>query len=128
MTTVNRTRDNYTKLGVTGTEVNEKVYMDTSSVLKTSDDNYISDSNPLPINGTVSISDIYTQKMQNTSSGQPLYIGEAQPGTATSEAKWRIKKMEYGDGESMPPTGTIWADGETSFDKIWDNRATYSYS
>lgn len=68
------------------------------------------------------------KKMQNNGSGQPEYIGEAWPGTATSEAKWRIKKMEYDDGKYKPPTGQVWADGEASFSKVWDNRASYSYS
>lgn len=69
-----------------------------------------------------------TQKMENLSSGQPLYIGEALPGTATSATKWRIKKMEYDNGTSSPPTGVTWADGVSTFIKEWDERTSYSYS
>jgi len=71
---------------------------------------------------------LLTQKMQNTSNGQPLYIGEAIPGTATSEAKWRIKKMEYDNGQTQPPTGVTWADGVSTFTKEWDERTSYTYS
>lgn len=48
-----------------------------------------------------------------------LYVGEADPGTANSAAAWRIKKVT--------PTGVSWADGVTTFTKIWDNRASYTY-
>lgn len=68
------------------------------------------------------------KKMENLSSGQTLYIGEAYPGTSTSEARWRIQKMEYDDGENMPPTGIVWADGTSEFTKVWDDRTTYTYS
>ena len=69
-----------------------------------------------------------TKKMENYSSGQPKYIGEALPGTATSVTKWRIRKMEYDDGTSSPPTGETWASGTADFDKEWDERDSYSYS
>ena len=69
-----------------------------------------------------------TQKMDNNSSGQPTYIGEAAPGTATSATSWRIRKMEYDDGVNMPPTGITWAEGDAEFDKEWDERTNYNYS
>lgn len=59
----------------------------------------------------------------------PLYIGEAQPGTANSEAGWRIYRYELemiaGDLEAV---GFRFAGGTTKFDKVWDNRADYEYS
>lgn len=51
------------------------------------------------------------------------YIGEAAVGTATSAASWRIKRMT--------DTGDLvidWADGDDSFDNVWADRATLSYS
>lgn len=69
-----------------------------------------------------------TQKLENYSSGQAKYVGEAAPGTATSEARWRIKQLEYDDGISKPPTGIVWADGTADFTKEWDERANYTYS
>lgn len=51
------------------------------------------------------------------------YIGEAEVGSATSSATWRIKKVDT-------TTGVIikWAGGSASFDKVWDDHLTYSYS
>lgn len=69
-----------------------------------------------------------TKKMENYSSGQPKYIGEALPGTLTSEFKWRIRQMEYDNGENMPPTGETWASGTSEFIKEWDERNSYIYS
>lgn len=54
------------------------------------------------------------------------YIGVAAIGTATSAASWQIKKL---DESGTPITLTIkWADGNDSFDNIWDNRSSLTYS
>jgi len=82
----------------------------------------ISNTNPLPTDSAQ-----YTQKMENTGDGQPLYMGEALPGTATSAATWRIRKMEYDNGTQRPPTGVLWADGVSTFTKVWDDRSTGGY-
>lgn len=84
----------------------------------------ISVDNSIPV---ISLDRPFTKKMQNNSAGQPTYIGEAYAGTLTSESKWRIRKMEYDDGATKPPTGETWAKGNTEFDKIWDNRTSYTY-
>jgi len=55
----------------------------------------------------------------------PIYIGEAPPGTATSEAKWRIRKITYSGTQQ---TAIEWADGVGTFSKVWDDRTSYSYS
>jgi hypothetical protein len=52
------------------------------------------------------------------------YLGEAEPGSATSSAVWRIKKIV----ETGPDVAITWADGNESFDNIWDNRLSLSYS
>jgi len=52
------------------------------------------------------------------------YYGWAQIGSATSSAVWRIMKKTI----SSTITTYTWADGNTSFDNIWDNRASLSYS
>ena len=69
----------------------------------------------------------YTKKIQNLSSGQPLYIGESESGSATTASVWRIRKMEYDDGNNYPPTGEVWANGTAKFDKAWTNRVTYIF-
>ena len=65
------------------------------------------------------------QRIAYTAGGLTEYVGEAAPGTATSAAGWRIKKLTY-SGSSV--TQIDYADGNANFDNIWDNRATYTYS
>ena len=52
------------------------------------------------------------------------YVGYADPGTPTSSALWKIKKLT-GTGDDLSVT---YADGNSNFDNIWDNRASLSYS
>lgn len=52
------------------------------------------------------------------------YRGEALPGSATSAAVWRIQLITI-TGDDVAIT---WADGNASFDNVWDNRASLSYS
>lgn len=54
-----------------------------------------------------------------------IYIGEANPGTTLSAAAWRIKYVVLASDDDVSIT---WASGNDSFDKVWDNRASYSYS
>jgi hypothetical protein len=56
----------------------------------------------------------------------PIFIGEAPPGSSTSAPVWRIRQIVYVPGPN--PSQIIWADGDTNFDNIWDNRASLSYS
>ena len=65
----------------------------------------------------------YTTKVDEVDANT-TYIGEATPGTATSEAKWRIKKISV----SGTVTSISWAGGSRSFDQIWDNRLSLSYN
>ena len=58
--------------------------------------------------------------------GDYKYVGTAYAGTATSVAKWRIKLMTYDVNKRL--TAIDFADGSAEFDKVWNNRATYSYS
>ena len=51
-----------------------------------------------------------------------LYIGKAVIGTATSAASWQVQRITQAD------TTIVWADGNASFDNIWDNYASLSYS
>ena len=51
------------------------------------------------------------------------YVGEAIPGSATSEAVWRIKRLDSSAGLEVK-----WANGTNNEDKIWDDRTSYAYS
>ena len=57
--------------------------------------------------------------------GTYTYIGEALPGTATSSATWRIKRIETLSGGDL---NILWASGSSDFNKIWNNRASFAYS
>jgi Collagen triple helix repeat (20 copies) len=52
------------------------------------------------------------------------YIGYAAAGSSTSSASWKIKKITT-TGDDIAIT---WADGNTNFDNIWDNRAALTYT
>lgn len=51
------------------------------------------------------------------------YIGEATAGSATSSAVWLIKKIDETSGIIV-----TFADGNTNYDNVWDNRAALTYS
>jgi len=52
------------------------------------------------------------------------YLGYADAGSLTSAVVWAIKRIiETGNDVSI-----TWADGDNSFDNIWDNRLILSYS
>ena len=51
-----------------------------------------------------------------------LYIGKAAIGSLTSDASWQVQRITQAD------TTILWADGNASFDNIWDNYASLAYS
>lgn len=53
------------------------------------------------------------------------YYGVAAPGSATSAPVWMIQKIATGPGNSLVIT---WADGNTEFDNVWDDRASLTYT
>ena len=67
-----------------------------------------------------------TQKIEVDGSGKPIYIGYAEPGTAVTTALWQIKKISY--NASGVATDIQFASGTSEFDKVWNDRAGYSYS
>lgn len=70
--------------------------------------------------------DNYVTLVDYDSGTNPIYVGKAAPGTATSSLGWSIKKLTW-DGNDNP-TAIKWASGTESFDKEWDERTSYSYS
>ena len=76
----------------------------------------------------VSVDGFLAQRMENLSGGQPKYVGHAPPGSGTANPSWRIQYMEYDNGQNLPPTAVLFAGGKADFDKVWNDRATYSYS
>jgi hypothetical protein len=51
------------------------------------------------------------------------YVGEADPGTASATAAWRIKRIT----ETATTASVDWADGNSGFVHQWTQRLTYTY-
>ncbi|MDD4339198.1 MAG: hypothetical protein PHV00_05910 [Syntrophales bacterium] len=56
----------------------------------------------------------------------PVYIGRARPGELTSASGWQIAKVTYDSNYNV--TALQFASGTNDYDKVWDDRATYTYS
>ena len=80
----------------------------------------ISTANPLIV---LTTSNIYTLRLDEADSST-VYVGEAITGSATSGAVWRIKRILT----SGTVLSILFADGNTNFDNVWDNRGSLSYS
>lgn len=52
------------------------------------------------------------------------YAGRAATGVATSAAGWRIKEITRVGSQTI----VKFADGDTNYDNIWDNRVTLTYT
>lgn len=52
-----------------------------------------------------------------------MYLGYAQPGTSEAASEWRISRFTLDNVSGMQ-----WADGDTSFDNVWNDRASLIYS
>jgi hypothetical protein len=64
-------------------------------------------------------------KYENDAAGLPIYIGLATPGTGAAASTWQIRKFTYA---TSVLTDVEFASGSAEFDKVWNDRATYSYS
>lgn len=62
--------------------------------------------------------------LQTDVDGTTTYVGDADPGSGTDEAVWRIMRVVETSGDYS----VTWADGDADFDNVWDNRAALSYS
>ena len=56
----------------------------------------------------------------------PEYVGYAEPGTASSAAKWQIRKVTY-EANTDTIVSVKYAGGSAAFDKAWDDRDSYTY-
>lgn len=74
---------------------------------------------------TRSIPGALTMRQDFDGGNQPIYIGEAVPGTAEGTGSWRIRKLAY---TSDKLTKVSWADGSGDFEKVWTSRAGYAYN
>ena len=60
----------------------------------------------------------------DTTDGSVIYMGWADMEATTDQAVWKIKRVTI-SGSSIT---TEWADGDTDYNNIFDNRASLSYS
>lgn len=112
MSSSNLRTDSYKS--VTGTDLGSKHAVDVAVIGSVS------------ISGTINASSTPTfyATLLDESTSLVTYVGKADPGTATSSAGWQITRLV----SSSTLLITTYADGNSSFDNIWDNRASLSYS
>ena len=76
-------------------------------------------------NGNLNVNASVSEKLlQVDSVGTTTYLGYADAGSLTSASVWAIKKID----EITNDVSITWADGNTNFDNIWDNRLTLTYA
>jgi hypothetical protein len=77
----------------------------------------------MSVSSTYSVDTTYSIRVDDASS-TVTYVGEAPIKSPDAAPVWRIKKLET--------LGTVlsitWADGNQSFDNVWSDRLTLSYS
>lgn len=76
--------------------------------------------------GSTLIGAEWTVAIEYDDCNNAIYVGEAAPGTAKDKAAWRIKYLTYDASNNC--TDVQWASGNAHFDKVWNDRANYSYS
>jgi hypothetical protein len=80
---------------------------------------------PGPPGQSINEDDLVYSKRLDVVTDYIMYRGEAVVGSSESSALWRIRKITIGlDGD----ISETWASGTASFDKIWADRALYTYS
>jgi hypothetical protein len=62
-------------------------------------------------------------RLDDTTTANATYVGIAPIGTAAGTALWQIKKIDETSGMII-----TWADANSNFDNIWNNRASLTYS
>jgi len=61
--------------------------------------------------------------LDDTTTANITYVGEAAVGASTAASTWRIKRINETSGIVLQ-----WADGNGNFDNVWSNRASLTYS
>jgi hypothetical protein len=106
-------------------DVTDRAARDLGKVDIASLDQYTPISGRLPVDGSgvtqVVESALYAIRIDEVSN-VVTYIGKAEVGSVTGSAVWQISKLDATSGVVI-----TWADGDTNFNNIWDNRAILSY-
>jgi hypothetical protein len=73
---------------------------------------------------TISTEDALPYDTLVDESGSYTYVGKAVAGSNKASAVWRIFRLD----ETLAPDSELrYADGVSTFNKIWNNRASYTY-
>jgi hypothetical protein len=67
----------------------------------------------------------YSRLIEYDGSDNPIYVGEAVPGSSEDAAVWRIQHIEYSGSN---PTSVKWASGTEKFINTWSGRTSYQYT
>jgi hypothetical protein len=78
------------------------------------------------MNGTIPqvVTGIEPYSLIYIKSGDYLYIGEADPGTAATEEKWRVQRVDLSVTDKVE---IKWANGEATFVNKADDMASLTY-
>jgi hypothetical protein len=98
-----------------------------SSTGTSADVNITNTSIPVTQNGSWTVNTIapvYSKRYDQVNDTL-AYLGDAVVGSSMSSSVWRIQKLDFGATGSVTIT---FADGNTNFDNVWNNRASLSYS
>lgn len=88
-------------------------------------DNYeITKLSPLQISEGITTDNTPMSKRVDFVNDSLLYKGEAIVGSLESEAKWRIRKISFGVDGDITET---YADGNSNFDNVWNDRLGLEY-
>lgn len=67
----------------------------------------------------------YAVRTDAVTTSNVTYVGKAAIGSSTASAVWQVQKVD----ETTTNVAIItWADGDASFNNVWDNRASLTYS
>lgn len=68
----------------------------------------------------------YQQILDYNGTDQVVYIGWATPGSATSSAVWKVRRLTYTTtlNGSSQVSQIQYMNGDAGFHQIWDNRVT----
>lgn len=79
---------------------------------------------PTVVNGGIPTVDTpLAVRIDDSSTPNTTYIGKAAPGSATSAAVWQIAELDTTSGIIKK-----WPNGSVSFDKVWDDRTSLTYT
>ena len=84
-------------------------------------------SQPIDANSrTITSASVLVTLIDDTTDSSYVYIGKAIPGkadtTGKAESVWQISRVENSTGS------TAFAEGSEFFDKVWNDRTSYTYS